>query len=230
MYKNIIITGAAGNLGKATLEKMVSEGYHVIATVEPGKTLGFYEDHAQVDIHHLDLMNEDDATTFVAVVLKKYKTIDAALLLVGGYAGGDIASTSGEMLRNMYALNFETTYFLARPLFKQMMAQKNGRIIMIGARPALLPKDGKNSFAYAMSKSLIFELANILNVEGKDSNVTATVIVPSTLDTPANRKGMPDADFTTWVKPEDVANIMAFVISNNAAPLRETVLKVYGGA
>lgn len=230
MKKNIIITGASGNLGKATVEKLVGEGHKLIVTVSPGKTLGYFENHTQVEIHTLDLANETDVSTFVEDVIKRYKHIDAALLLVGGYAGGNIKNTTGEALRKMYALNFETTYFLARPVFDQMLLQKHGHIVMVGAKPGLAAKDAKNSLAYGLSKSLIFELAEILNLEGSGNNVNTTVIVPSTIDTPANRKSMPDADFTAWVKPEEIAGMISFALSENASPLRETVLKVYGRA
>jgi NAD(P)-dependent dehydrogenase (short-subunit alcohol dehydrogenase family) len=230
MGKNIIITGASGNLGKATVEKLVGEGHKIIVTVSPGKSLGFYEGHPQVEVHNLDLTNEADVSSFVSNAIQRNKTIDAALLLVGGYASGNIKDTSGESIRKMYSLNFETAYFIAQPIFNQMMQQKKGKIILIGARPALRPKDGKNSLAYALSKSLIFELAKILNVEGSDSHVTTTVIVPSTIDTPANRKGMPNADFNMWVKPEEIASTISFVLSEEASSLRESILKVYGRA
>ena len=131
----------------------------------------------------------------------------------------------------MFALNFDTAYFVARPVFEQMLKQPNGgKIILIGSRPGLNPKDGKGSLAYALSKSLIFRLAEILNAEGSAKNVTASVIVPSTIDTEVNRKEMPDKDFTAWVKPEQIADAMLFICSEQGNPLRETVLKVYNRA
>jgi NAD(P)-dependent dehydrogenase (short-subunit alcohol dehydrogenase family) len=100
----------------------------------------------------------------------------------------------------------------------------------VGSRPALKAKDAKNSVAYSLSKSLIFKLADILNAEGASKNVTASVIVPSTIDTEANRRAMPDKDFSTWVKPDEIADAMAFLCSESGGALRETVLKIYGGA
>ena len=131
----------------------------------------------------------------------------------------------------MFAVNFDTAYFVARPVFDHMLTQsKGGRLIFVGSRPALQPKDGKNSVAYSLSKSLIFKLADILNAEGASKNVTASVIVPSTIDTEANRKAMPDNDFGTWVKPEEIAEAMAFLCSERGMSLRETVMKIYGRA
>lgn len=228
MNKTVIITGASGNLGKATVEKFVSDGYTVVAAVIPGTTLGFFENHPNVISYLVDLTNETETEKFVNTVVQKYNSIEAALLLVGGYSSGSIKDTTGEDLKKMYALNFETAYFVARPVFNQMIKQMNGRIVLTGARAALHPEQGKNSIAYSLSKSLIFELAGMLNAEGAAHNVTTTVIVPSIIDTPVNRQSMPNADFSAWVKPEEIADIIALAVSDATAVLREPVMKVYG--
>ena len=167
----------------------------------------------------------------VQKVIAKHKTIHAALLLVGGFAAGNIYTTDRASLMKMYSLNFETTYLLARPVFSQMVKQSSGgRMVFIGARPSLQAKDGKGLLAYALSKSLIFKLSEYLNAEGADKNVVTSVVVPSTLDTPLNRKAMPDADFSSWVAPESVADILEFITSDRAAPVRDGVYKVYGNS
>lgn len=230
MKKTVLITGASGNLGKATVHKFISDGYKVIATVTPGKSLGYSVDGECYE-YEADLTNEQSVNSVIKEILSTHSTLDAALLLVGGFAAGNIKKTDWNALKEMFAVNFETAYFVARPVFDHMLAQPDGgKLIFVGARPALRPKDGKNSLAYALSKTLVFKLADILNAEGASHNVTASVIVPSTIDTDANRKAMPDKDFSTWVKPEDIADAMAFLCSGSAAPLRETVLKVYNRA
>jgi NAD(P)-dependent dehydrogenase (short-subunit alcohol dehydrogenase family) len=105
-----------------------------------------------------------------------------------------------------------------------------GRIVLVGARPALQPRDGASNVAYGLSKSLVLRLAEILNAEGADHNVVTSVIIPSTIDTPDNRAAMPKADFTKWVRPEDIAATIAFILSQPAQMLREPVFKVYGDA
>lgn len=229
MKKNVLITGASGNLGKATVEKFLSEGYTVIATVTPGKSLGFEAE--DVHAYDADLTDEKSVDTVVKKIITDHTTLDAALLLVGGYASGNIQNTDGGLLKKMFALNFDTSYFVARPVFQQMLMQPNGgRLIFVGSRPALLAKEGKNSLAYGLAKSLIFKLADVLNEEGSSKNVTASVIVPSTIDTEINRKAMPDKDFTAWVKPEEIADAMAYLCSEKGTPLRETVLRLYNRA
>jgi NAD(P)-dependent dehydrogenase (short-subunit alcohol dehydrogenase family) len=227
MKKVVLITGASGNLGKAAVEKFIAEGYHVIATVTPGKVLNF--DPAHVETVEADLTDEVMIQHVIADVLKKHNTINAALLLAGGYASGGILNTDSNSLKKMWSSNFETAYYITRPLFEHMLSKNGGRIVLVGARPALQPADGKKSLAYALSKSLLFKLAEILNAEGTEKNVVTSVIVPSTIDTPQNREAMPKADFSKWVKPEEIADVLAFAVSSDGI-LREPVFKVYGKA
>ena len=143
---------------------------------------------------------------------------------------GGVTDTRGADLRKMIALNLETAFYVARPLYAQMLAQGKGRLIFIGARPALVPAQGKNAVAYALSKSLLFHLADILNADAKGKDVVAHVVVPSTIDTPANRKSMPDADPGNWVTPAQLAEIFYFICSSPSTVLREPVWKVYNKA
>lgn len=228
--KHIIITGATGNLGRATVDRLLADGHHLIITTRPGKPAVDYGSD-KVEVHALDLADEGAAQKFVDGVAGKHGTVDAALLLTGGYAGGDIERTTGNQIGEMISLNFETAYNVARPAFNRMVRQENGgRIVFIGARPALAPRDGRKNIAYGLSKSMLFTLADMLNAEGADRQVISSVIVPSTIDTPANREAMPKADFSRWVRPEEIAETMAFLISDDARSIREPVVKMYGGA
>ena len=230
MKKNILITGAAGNLGKATVERFIADGYSVIATVTPGKSLG-YATSVPVEVLEADLTNELKAQEVVSKTVAAHKTIDAAILLVGGFSPGKIIDTDQAGIRKMFALNFESAFLVAKPVFLQMMKQPTGgRIVFVGARPALQAKDGKNMVAYGLSKSLIFKLSEYLNAEGATKNVVSTVVVPSTIDTLVNRKAMPNADFSSWVSPESIAGIFSFIASAEASALRDPVFKMYGNA
>jgi NAD(P)-dependent dehydrogenase (short-subunit alcohol dehydrogenase family) len=216
--KTVIITGANGNLGSAVTNEFLNKGYRVVATVAAESMRADLAPHEQLEIQVVDLMNEEAAAIFIATVIGKYATVDAALLLVGGFAMGNIAATGGSDIEKQIALNFNTAYYAARPLFRQMIEQNNGRIIFIGARPAIEAAQGKNLVAYGLSKSLLFKLAEYLNEEAKGKNVTVTVVAPSTLDTPLNRKSMPDTDPGIWVKPSALAEILEFIVSDKAAP------------
>jgi NAD(P)-dependent dehydrogenase (short-subunit alcohol dehydrogenase family) len=227
MKKNILITGATGNLGKAAVAKFITEGYRVHATITPGKTVEF-DSPNDVVTYPANLTDENSAADVIAQICAQYKTLDAALLLVGGYASGSLLNTNGDLLNKMFSLNFFTAYHAARPAFQQMITQQDGgRIVFIGSRPALIPADGKKNIAYALAKSLVFKLADLLNAEGKDKNVISSVIVPSTIDTPENRSAMPEANFSNWVTPEAIAESIYFLVSSKGNALREPVLKLY---
>lgn len=226
--KNVLITGAGGNLGQVVVRKFVEDGYRVLTTTSPGKKTKEIENITQE--YEVDLANEEAVTSMVDSLFKAHKTLHAALLLAGGFIPGKLEKTSGQDLAKMFSMNFETAYFTARAVLSKMMEQpEGGRIFLIGARPALLAKEGKNAVAYALSKSLVFKLAELLNAEGQGKNVITTVIVPGTIDTVANRNAMPDADFSQWVSPEEIAEAMLFLCSDNANSWREPVIKVYGG-
>jgi NAD(P)-dependent dehydrogenase (short-subunit alcohol dehydrogenase family) len=228
--KTIIITGANGNLGTVVTKRLLESGYRVVATVLDEMAKAELGAHKNLQTEIVNLTSESETASFVQRVLDRFEKVDAALMLVGGFAMGDITQTNSGDIKKQISLNFETAYNLTRPLFRHMMDNNRGRLVYIGARPALNPDAGKNLLAYALGKSLIFKLAEILNEEAKGKNVTATVIVPSTMDTPVNRKNMPDTDPDIWVKPEQLAGVIEFVISQAGLPLRETILKVYNNA
>lgn len=228
MNKIAYITGAAGNLGQAVTEKFLHDGYTVYGTIYPGESMPA-RTSGKFRIEEVNLANESDALRSVETAIKAYHKIDAAMLLVGGFAMGDIGHTDGDLLKKMYTLNFETAYNTARPIFSQMMKQvSGGRIILVGAKPALIASQGKDMIAYGLSKSLLFKLAEYLNAEGNANNVVTSVVIPGTIDTPQNRASMPDAEFGNWVKPEIIADTMAFICSDLGMALREPIFKVYG--
>lgn len=228
--KIAIVTGATGNMGQAVIKKFIFEGYFVIGTVIPGDStqLDFPADKFKKII--VDLGDEDASGKFVASAISKHENIDAAVLTVGGFAMGSIADTKTSDIMKQYKLNFETAYNVARPLFVQMMKQNNGRIFIIGSKPGLDAKNSKGMVAYGLAKSLIFRLAELMNHEAKGKNVVTSVVVPGTIDTPPNRKAMPDADFDNWVKPEAIADVIYWHCTDKANVLREPVLKVYNKA
>jgi NAD(P)-dependent dehydrogenase (short-subunit alcohol dehydrogenase family) len=228
--KTIIITGANGNLGVATVKKFLDEGYKVIAVGGDNKQLDFALNNANFEFEKVNLIDEDDATAFINNAIAKYNKIDAAIMLVGGFAPGNIDATKGAAIDKMFSLNFKSAYFIARPLLQHMQANGFGRLIFIGAKPALLADQGKNLIAYSLSKSLLFKLADFINEDSKEKNIVASVVVPGTIDTPINRQSMPGANFENWVKPEQIAEILELITSEKGNPLRETVIKVYNNS
>ncbi|HKH59969.1 MAG TPA: SDR family NAD(P)-dependent oxidoreductase [Flavitalea sp.] len=228
--KTAIVTGASGNLGQAVIKKLIDRGFIVIGTVIPNDPVSMDLPVEKFEKVVVDLMNEDAAQKFIDSVWEKYKSIDVAVLTVGGFAMGKIAETKTSDVQKQYRLNFETTYNVVRPVFVRMMEQRSGRIFIIGSKPGLDSRNGKGMIAYSLSKSLIFRLAELMNDEAKGHNVVTSVIVPSTIDTPQNRQSMPDAKYDTWVKPEKIGDVILFYADEASSVIREPVIKVYNNA
>jgi NAD(P)-dependent dehydrogenase (short-subunit alcohol dehydrogenase family) len=226
MPNHILITGASGNLGSEVVKKLYESGYGICATVGSGEVP--QEMAAMLlDARQVDLTDEAATQSYVEEITRHHPELRAAVLLVGGFGMGSIAETTGAMLDKQINLNFKTAFFVAKPLLKHFEQRGGGQIILVGSRPAILPKAGKDMVAYALSKSLLFRLAEFINEAGKGKHITASVIVPSTIDTQANRQNMPDTDFSKWIKAGDIADTIAFLLSDAGSILRETVLKVY---
>jgi len=219
MGKTVIITGANGNLGVAAVRKFLDEGYKVIAVDHNGSHLGFAASHDNFELRDVNLQDESAVETFIEEAISLYGRIDGALLLVGGFAMGDAAATDGAALRKMYALNFETAWFVARPLFQHMLQNNFGRLVFMGARTAMKPEMGKGAMAYALTKSMLVNLADLLNATAHGRNVLASVLAPGTIDTELNHKNMPDADSSGWIKPAQLADILELVISGKQVSL-----------
>jgi NAD(P)-dependent dehydrogenase (short-subunit alcohol dehydrogenase family) len=224
---SVIITGANGGLGITVVKRLLKDGYHIYAAAGyPGA--GNIPEDERLEVSPVDLVSEEQARKFVDSALVKYPDLRAAILLVGGYAGGNYKGAGIAEIDKMINLNFYTAYNIARPLLSHFLNRpEGGQFILIGSRPGMQGADGKDALAYALSKSMIFKLADIINAEGRDKMVTATVIVPSTIDTDANRKAMPGADFSKWVPAENIADSISFSLSETGRMLRESIIKIY---
>jgi len=230
MAKTIIITGANGNLGTAVVKKFLSENYKVLAVDQHDNHLAFATGNPLFAWQAINLASEKESEAFIQKSVNDHKQVHGGLFLAGGFAMGGFEDTDGETIKKMFSLNFETAYYMARPLFLHMLQQDYGRIVFVGARPALQPEAGKDMIAYALSKSLLFKLADLLNKQAKGKNVVASVIVPSTIDTSVNRESMPKANPGDWVKAEQIAEVLEFVCSDKGLPIREAVYKIYNNA
>lgn len=224
MDRNIIITGAAGNLGSVVVEKFKREGYKIVATIMPGSSEEIEEADA---IYEVDLQNEQSVKDFAKDYQLQYGEVDAVILLVGGFEPGKIHETSLRDLNKMIKLNFFTAFNMVKEFLPVMKKANFGHFLFVGARPALQPEDGKNSVAYALSKSLVNNLADLVAEEAVGTKIRSHIFVPSIIDTPQNRESMPDSDFSQWVNPAEIAEAMHYAVNNLS--LRNMTFKLYGG-
>ncbi|EON75907.1 short-chain dehydrogenase/reductase SDR [Lunatimonas lonarensis] len=224
MDRNIIVTGGTGNLGRAVIAKFKREGYQVIAVVEPGTEEEL--DEAD-DVYQLDVTDEDAVAGFAREYQMQYGDLDCLALLVGGFAMGSLEETGLEDLNRMFRLNFFSAFTMVKSFLPAMKKANRGCFLFVGARPALEKEHGTGALAYALSKGMVIDLAEFTAKSTSDSHLRAHVFVPSIIDTPQNRESMPDADFTKWVSPAEIAEAMHYAANSEA--LRNMTFKLYGG-
>ncbi len=224
MSRNIIITGAAGNLGSAVVDKFKREGYHIIALLQPGKD---EEAEEADDSYEVDVTDEIAVEEFIKEYHMQYGELDALAMIVGGFGGGSIEETTQSDFEKMFKLNFFSAYHLVKGFLPIMKKQQKGTLLFVGARPALHASDAAGALAYAMSKKLVISLAEVVGEETDNSAIRSHVFVPSIIDTPENREAMADADHNKWVTPKEIAEAMHYAV--NTPALRNMTFKLYGG-
>jgi NAD(P)-dependent dehydrogenase (short-subunit alcohol dehydrogenase family) len=226
MQRVIWISGSTGNLGRAVVKRFAQSGSQVLGTLFPGEAPP--TEAGGVIYTPLNLLDETAVQAQVRKDAAKHGGIDVAVLTAGGFAMGDLGSSSLEAVQAQISLNFQTAYNTSRAILEEMRKKGRGHIFLIGARPGLETRFGKGMAAYSFGKSLIFRLSEMINLESEGTGIVCSVVVPSIIDTPSNRASMPEADFGRWVTPEAIAETIHYYASPAAAHLREPILKVYG--
>lgn len=223
----VLITGAAGGLGRSVVAEFRNQGARVWAALAPGETNPF-PDGAPAALS-ADLSSAEEAVSAVRAVLQDAGRLDALVHLVGGFADGQpVHQTTEETWRRMMTLNLDTAFHILRAALPPMLEARRGRILAIGTRTAVEPV--ANLSAYNVSKAGLVALIRTLALEIKNTGVTANVVLPSVIDTPANRAANPDADFSRWVKPESIARVLAFLASEAASDINGAIIPIYGRA
>ncbi len=226
MKKSIIITGAAGNLGKTITVNLLKEGYFIYGTLGPHDDPNYLEDKF-LKSEIVNLSDENDSLLFTNKIINENNII-CLICLVGGYSLGGIETSNLGDIQKMININFATTYNIVRPLVTHYKREKKPlQIILIGSRPALIPEEGKECMAYALSKSLLFKLSEFINVEVNATQIQSSIIVPSTLNTANTRAAMPDKNSKFWVPTKNVAETVSFILSNSGKMMRNPVYQLY---
>lgn len=225
--KVVLITGANGGLGMAVTQAFLEAGARVAGIAEKISREDF--DHPLFEPIPQTIKSRADADEIVTAVRAKWGRLDALVHLVGGFAGGTpLAGSDIDVFEKMFALNVTPFVHMAQAVLPGMLVQKSGSIAAIGSRLAADPH--ANFSAYAASKAALVSLVRTVALENRDTGVTANVILPETMDTPANRKSMPEEDFSKWVQPEQVAALLVHLASDHATQLTGAVIPVYGSS
>ncbi len=230
------VTGATGGLGRVVTRMLLERGMKVASTY---KKKGPLEElvsslgplGANFFAVEADLTSADDVKNAVAKALEKHGRIDILLNIAGGYTGGrDIAETPVSDLDAMYNINIKTAFLCSNAVLPGMIKQNYGKIVNISARPAVERRYRAKSGAYAISKAGVAVLTETIAEEVKKYNINVNAVMPSTIATPDNRKNMPDADTSKWVKPEDIGTVILCLISDDSKVTSGAVIPVYGKA
>lgn len=234
--KVVIITGSAGGLGRVVTKLFLENGAKIVALCHRRKS----EEELQNYVGELgtnlttvigDATKEDEVIGLTEKALEGHGRIDALLNIVGGYAGGElIHDIDEEIWDGMINLNMKTTFMCSKSVLPHMLEQSYGRIINVSSRTGVEKGRRVKSGAYAVAKAGVLTLTEVLAEETKGKGVTVNCIAPSIIDTPANREGFPKADFSKWVAPEEIANVMLFLASDDSMPTSGALVPVYGAA
>jgi NAD(P)-dependent dehydrogenase (short-subunit alcohol dehydrogenase family) len=218
--KVVMITGALGGLGQTVTEAFSRAGARVVVVSRdipeklPEGLLGL----------SADVTDEADVRRLMKEAVQQTTRIDCLINLVGGFGMGRLAETEMSTWSKMLSLNLTSAFLLSREATRLMTKQGSGRIIHMAARAAVDPFPGAG--AYIVSKSGLLALVKVLALELASSGVKVNGVLPSTIDTPANRQSMPDADPTQWVKPEAIAALLVFLASDEADALNGALIPI----
>jgi NAD(P)-dependent dehydrogenase (short-subunit alcohol dehydrogenase family) len=225
MTPEVLVAGGTGALGAAVVKELVGAGYPVGATWLVEQERERLEGVEGVELIKADLFDPAQAAGAVAAV----RDLGAVVNLVGGYAAaGRIHETDPEEYERLMRLNLRPNVLLARAAVPRWLRGGGGSFVAVSARPALRPFVG--SSPYIVSKAAVLSFVQTLDVEYRHDGVRANAILPSVIDTPANRAGQPDADYSKWVAPEDIAKVIRFLVSDDSAPMSGAAVPVYGRA
>ncbi len=230
--KVVLVTGGTGALGREVCHAFLKAGALLATTYVIDSEIPVLESKIgdlkkNIFLIKKDLGNEKDALALVSDVVKKYGRIDVLANVIGGYmAGKPVTEIDEKDWDTMMNLNLKTAFLLSKHVVAQMIRQSGGKVIHTAARPGL--KGGGNDAAYVASKSGVIRLVESLAEEVKSKGINVNCILPSIIDTEPNRKAMPNADFSKWVKPSEIARVILFLASEDSRPINGTAIPVFG--
>lgn len=229
--KVALITGGTGGLGRAVTLAFLHEGASVIASYIKKDEADALRDvvgpNARLELLPLDATNEDECRALVHGIIARYGQLDILVNTIGGYAAGKpMWETETKTFQLMLTLNLHTGHNLAKAAVPAMLRRKSGVIVNIASKAAFDHAPG--AAAYAVSKSAALTLFDCLAQDLKGTGVRVNSVLPSIIDTEPNRKAMPEADFSKWPKPEEIAQVILFLCSDQAKVVHGAAIPVYG--
>jgi NAD(P)-dependent dehydrogenase (short-subunit alcohol dehydrogenase family) len=230
--KVVVVAGGTGGLGSAVSRAFLEENARVVVTYRKEEEFAALKQAAGAKAVVLegvvvDVTDVAATSEFIGGVLSRHGTVDALVNTVGGYAGGvKLWELETKVFDAMLSLNLRSGYALARAVVPAMLKQKHGSIVNVAAKAAF--DHGAGASAYAASKAAVVAMMDSLAADVKGTGVRVNSILPSIIDTAANRQAMPNADFASWPKPEEIAQVILFLCSDKAGVVHGAAVPVYG--
>jgi NAD(P)-dependent dehydrogenase (short-subunit alcohol dehydrogenase family) len=232
--RTVLVAGGTGGLGNAVSLAFLEEGARVVVTYRKEEEYADLKSGAGVKAAALegslvDVTDERATAELVAGIVARHGRLDALVNAVGGYVGGvTLWELETKVFDAMLSLNLRSGYALARAVLPAMLKQRHGSIVNVAAKAAF--DHGAGAGAYAASKAAAVAMMDSLAADVKGTGVRVNSILPSIIDTAVNRKAMPNGDFTFWPKPEEIAQVILFLCSDNAAVIHGAAVPVYGNS
>jgi NAD(P)-dependent dehydrogenase (short-subunit alcohol dehydrogenase family) len=227
----VLVTGATGGLGPAVVAAFLADGWRVVATSRTGRPPQDLVGHDRLESVATDLFEPADVAEAVTVAAgdRAGAPLRALVNLVGGYAvGGPVHETPVEQFERQLTLNLRPTYLVTKAALPHLVDAGGGAIVCMSARAAVRPFRG--AAGYATAKAAVIAFVQAVAVEYRAAGVRCNAVLPSVIDTPANRDREPDAATSRWVPPEQVAAVIRFLCSDDSAPTSGAAIPVYGRA
>jgi NAD(P)-dependent dehydrogenase (short-subunit alcohol dehydrogenase family) len=230
--KVVLVAGGTGGLGRAVSLAFLKENAMVVVTYRKQEELDALKtaaatNESRLEAYAVDVTDEAAVRQLVEKILAKHRCLDTLANTVGGYAGGTkLWELETKVFDQMLALNLRAGYTLSRAAVRAMLKQGHGAIVNVASKAAVDHAAG--AAAYAASKAAAVAMLDSLAADTKGSGVRVNTILPSIIDTEANRKAMPKADFAKWPKPEDIARVILFLCSDDARVIHGAAIPVYG--
>lgn len=233
--KVAILTGATGGLGKVVAKALLDQGARVVSTYRGEEKLKELSDFVGNSRDMLlsiqtDVTDEDSVQALFQQVISKHGHVDILMNIVGAFKGGDIVNTKVSDWDFMMNVNLKSAFLCCRAALPHMVKENYGKILSVSSRTAVEKRYRVKDAAYAVSKAGIIVLTETIAEEVKKYDINVNCIMPSTMDTPDNRRNFPDADFSKWVKPEQVAEVILFLVSDESKAISGASIPVYGKA
>lgn len=230
MNRTAIVTGGTGGLGSAVVTRLLDDRWRVVVPWVVEQERERMQEREGMELIEADLFDPRAVQEVVAAaVARDGAPVRGLVNLVGGFAfGGRVHETPVEEFEKQFELNLRATYLMTQATLPHLLENGAGSIVCVGTRAALHPFRG--AAGYASSKAAVIAFAHAVAVEYKDEGIRCNAILPSVIDTPANRASMPGADHERWVKPAEIAGVISYLLSDDSLPTSGAAIPVYGRA